>query len=109
MRLAIMGSGGVGGYYGARLVTAGHDVHFVARGAHAETMRERGLLVRSDAGDVQLERVSIVEDPKEIGSADLVVIAVNTAHIVFPTLVERSPLPLLSIVEATYSERLRSR
>lgn len=77
MRIAIMGSGGVGGYFGARLATAGHDVHFVARGAHAETMRERGLLVRSDAGDVQLERVSIVEDPKEIGSADLVVIAVK--------------------------------
>lgn len=77
MRIAIMGSGGVGGYYGARLAKAGHDVHFVARGAHAETMRVRGLLVRSDAGDLQLERVSVVEDPKEIGSADLVVIAVK--------------------------------
>jgi len=77
MRIAIMGSGGVGGYYGARLAKAGHDVHFVARGAHAESMRMRGLLVRSDAGDLQLERVSVVEDPKEIGSADLVVIAVK--------------------------------
>lgn len=77
MRVAIMGAGGVGGYYGARLARAGHDVHFVARGAHAAAMRGRGLLVRSDAGDVRLDRVDVVEIPKEIGSADLVVVAVK--------------------------------
>ncbi|MCM2313597.1 MAG: 2-dehydropantoate 2-reductase [Thermoanaerobaculia bacterium] len=77
MRIAIMGSGGVGGYYGARLAKAGHDVHFVARGAHGVAMGKHGLLVRSDAGDVRLERVSVVEDPRQIGSADLVVIAVK--------------------------------
>ena len=47
MRIAIMGSGAVGGYYGARLALAGHDVTFIARGAHLAAIRARGLQVRS--------------------------------------------------------------
>ena len=47
MRIAIMGSGAVGGYYGARLALAGHDVTFIARGAHLEAIRARGLHVKS--------------------------------------------------------------
>ena len=77
MKIAIMGSGGVGGYYGARLASAGHDVHFIARGAQAEAMRERGLEVRSDTGNAHLDRVHVVEDPREIGSVDLIVVAVK--------------------------------
>jgi len=49
MKIAILGSGGVGGYYGARLARAGHDVTFIARGAHLAAIRERGLEVRSPA------------------------------------------------------------
>ena len=47
MRIAVLGSGAVGGYYGAKLARAGHDVTFIARGAHLRAIRERGLEVRS--------------------------------------------------------------
>ena len=53
MRFAILGSGAVGGYFGARLWHAGHDVTFIARGAHLDTLREQGLDVRSPLGDVR--------------------------------------------------------
>ena len=51
MRFCIVGSGAVGGYYGAKLARAGHDVTFVARGAHLQAIRERGLTVKSSLGD----------------------------------------------------------
>ena len=72
----MMGSGGVGGYYGARLVQAGHDVAFVARGAHAAAMREQGLRIRSELGDAQV-RAKVLDDPAQAGAAELVVIAVK--------------------------------
>lgn len=77
MKIAIMGTGGVGGYYGARLAATGHDVHFIARGEHARAMRERGLRIESGAGNIELTSVRVAEDPREIGGADLVVIAVK--------------------------------
>ena len=76
MKIVMMGSGGVGGYYGARLQQAGHEVAFVARGAHAEAMRKNGLRIRSELGDAQLS-VRVLEDPAQAGAADLVVIAVK--------------------------------
>jgi 2-dehydropantoate 2-reductase len=76
MRIVMMGSGGVGGYYGARLLQAGHDVAFVARGAHAAAMREQGLRIRSEVGDAQV-RAKVLDDPAQAGAAELVVIAVK--------------------------------
>jgi len=76
MKIVMMGSGGVGGYYGARLQQAGHEVAFVARGAHAEAMRKNGLRIRSDLGDAHLS-VRVLEDPAQAGPADLAVIAVK--------------------------------
>ncbi|HTO98345.1 MAG TPA: ketopantoate reductase family protein [Myxococcales bacterium] len=76
MKIVMMGSGGVGGYYGARLQKAGHEVSFVARGAHAEAMRKNGLQIRSELGDVQL-KVRVLEEPAQAGAADLVVVAVK--------------------------------
>ena len=76
MKIVMMGSGGVGGYYGARLQQAGHEVTFVARGAHAEAMRRAGLRIRSELGDLQM-RVQVVEDPGQAGAADLAVVAVK--------------------------------
>ena len=77
MKFVMMGSGGVGGYYGARLQQAGHEVVFVARGAHAQAMREKGLRIRSDAlGDSRVEP-RVVEDPRQAGAADVVVLAVK--------------------------------
>src|SRR4051794_23629646 len=77
MRIAVMGSGGVGGYFGARLAASGHDVTFVARGRHLAAIRERGLLIRSGSGDLHLDRPNVTEDPGTIGNADVVLFAVK--------------------------------
>jgi 2-dehydropantoate 2-reductase len=76
MRFAIVGSGGVGGYYGARLVRAGHEVTFLARGAHLRAMREKGLSIRSEAGDFTVP-VHAEEDAGAVGPVDTVLVAVK--------------------------------
>jgi 2-dehydropantoate 2-reductase len=77
MRIAIMGAGAVGGYFGARLVRGGGDVTFIARGAHFAAMRERGLVVESSLGDIRLPQVKVTDDPKEVGPVDLVIFSVK--------------------------------
>jgi 2-dehydropantoate 2-reductase len=77
MRIAIIGAGGVGGYFGARLALAGEDVHFVARGAQLAAMRAHGLTVRRDAGDLRVHPVQATDDPASIGPVDLVLVAVK--------------------------------
>jgi len=77
MKIAMMGAGGVGGFYGARLQQAGHEVTFIARGAHAAAMRTGGLRVQSALGDLHLPQVSVATDPREVGPVDLVVMAVK--------------------------------
>ena len=77
MRIAVMGAGGVGGYFGARLAAAGHDVAFVARGRHLAAMRERGLTVRSALGDVALAQPGVADDPATLGPVDVVLFAVK--------------------------------
>lgn len=77
MRIAIMGSGGVGGYFGARLVKGGADVHFVARGAHLAAMRERGLLVEGGPEEIRLPKVDVTDEPETIGPVDLVMFCVK--------------------------------
>jgi 2-dehydropantoate 2-reductase len=72
-----MGSGGVGGYFGARLAKGGADVTFVARGAHLAAMRERGLSVEGGPDEIRLPSVNVVEDPAAIGVVDLVMLAVK--------------------------------
>ena len=77
MKIAVMGSGGVGGYFGARLAQAGCDVSFIARGAHLAALRERGLIVESKLGNVSLPKVRATDDPTALGSVDLVLIGVK--------------------------------
>ena len=77
MKMVMMGSGGVGGYYGARLAQAGHEIVFVARGAHASAIRSGGLRVKSELGDVLVQPARVVEDPAQAGVADLIVVAVK--------------------------------
>jgi 2-dehydropantoate 2-reductase len=77
MRIAVMGTGGVGGYFGARLAQGGSDVVFVARGAHLAALREHGLIVESKLGDVSLPKVRATDDPSTLGSVDVVLIAVK--------------------------------
>src|SRR5579862_2178891 len=77
MRIAILGSGGVGGYFGGRLAAAGADVTFLARGAHLAAMRERGLRIDSPMGDLDLLRVSATDQPGEVGPVDVVLFTVK--------------------------------
>jgi 2-dehydropantoate 2-reductase len=77
MRIAVVGSGGVGGYFGGRLAEAGADVTFLARGAHLEALRARGLRIVSPKGDVHLPRVQAAGDTREIGAVDVVLFAVK--------------------------------
>jgi 2-dehydropantoate 2-reductase len=77
MRIAIVGAGGVGGYFGGRLAAAGADVTFLARGAHLEAMRARGLRITSPKGDLHLPRVSAESDPAAVGPVDVVFFAVK--------------------------------
>jgi 2-dehydropantoate 2-reductase len=76
MKIAAMGAGGVGGYFGARLQQAGHDVTFFARGRHLEAIRSGGLRIESPHGDAVL-KVRALEDPREAGVADVVLFAVK--------------------------------
>jgi 2-dehydropantoate 2-reductase len=78
MKIAVMGSGGVGGFYGGRLAHAGYDVTFVARGAHLKAMRENGLLIANEPqGDILVKNVKVTEDPATIPPVDLVILAVK--------------------------------
>jgi 2-dehydropantoate 2-reductase len=77
MKIAIVGAGGVGGYFGARLAESGCDVFFIARGAHLEAMRKDGLKIRSPLGDLDLKSVQATSDPAAIGLADVVLVAVK--------------------------------
>jgi 2-dehydropantoate 2-reductase len=77
MRIAIVGSGGVGGYFGGRLAAAGADVAFLARGAHLEALRARGLRITSPKGDLHLPRVTADSDPAAIGQVDVAFFAVK--------------------------------
>jgi 2-dehydropantoate 2-reductase len=78
MKIAILGSGAVGGYYGARLARAGHDVTFIARGAHLAALRERGIEIRSAALGDFVARGRAEEDTARVGPVDLVLVAVKT-------------------------------
>jgi len=75
-RIAIVGAGALGCYYGARLVKAGEDVHFLARGGRAALMA-KGIKVKMPAGRVNLKRVQVYGTPDEIGPCDLVVVALK--------------------------------
>jgi 2-dehydropantoate 2-reductase len=77
MRIAIMGSGGVGGYFGARLAQGGCEVAFIARGAHLAALREHGLVVESKLGNVSLSKVCATDDPATLGSVDVVLFGVK--------------------------------
>src|SRR5580692_8238396 len=72
-----MGSGGVGGYFGARLAHGGADVTFIARGAHLEAMRAHGLAVDSAHEPLHLPKVNATDDPRTIGPVDIVLFGVK--------------------------------
>lgn len=77
MRVAVMAAGAVGGYFGARLAAAGHDVTFFARGAHLAAIRQDGLKVESPLGDLHLKNVNATDDVSSVAPMDLVLFAVK--------------------------------
>lgn len=70
MRIAIMGAGGVGGFYGGRLAQAGHDVMFITRGEHLRTIQARGLSLVGPAGDARIAAAQATGDPGELAPVD---------------------------------------
>ena len=77
MRIAVMGAGGVGGYFGARLAEGGEDVAFIARGPHLEAIRARGLTVRSGLGDARIAPARATGEAGKIGPVDIVLFCVK--------------------------------
>lgn len=72
-----MAAGAVGGYFGARLAAAGHDVFFIARGAHRDAIAKNGLKVESVHGDLHLPKPNVTDDPGKVGPVDIVLFAVK--------------------------------
>jgi 2-dehydropantoate 2-reductase len=77
MKIAIFGSGGVGGYFGGKLAAAGEDVTFLARGAHLAAMQNEGLHITSPLGDVHVPKVQATDRPQAIGPVDVVLFTVK--------------------------------
>jgi 2-dehydropantoate 2-reductase len=107
MRIAVVGTGGVGGYFGARLAEGGADVSFVARGAQLDALRTRGLRILSPKGDLHLPRVAATDVPATLGPVDVVVFTVKlydveSAAALLPPLVgpETIVLPFQNGVES---------
>ena len=78
MKIVVMGTGGVGGYFGARLANAGHDVAFIARGKHLEAIKENGLKIISELGDIIIHPAKASNDPSDFEIADIVLFCVKS-------------------------------
>ncbi|HWO41967.1 MAG TPA: 2-dehydropantoate 2-reductase [Candidatus Eisenbacteria bacterium] len=98
MRIAVLGTGGVGGYFGAKLAAAGHRVVFIARGKHLEAMRQQGLTVKSQQGDLHVRDASFISDPAAAGAVDCVLVCVKSydteacARILGPLIAEETAI-----------------
>jgi 2-dehydropantoate 2-reductase len=77
MRIAVMAAGALGGYFGARMAAAGHDVAFIARGANLEAIQRNGLKVESVHGNLHLPGPNVTDDPAQVGPVDIVLFAVK--------------------------------
>lgn len=107
LRIAVFGTGGVGGYFGARLAEAGQRVVFIARGEHLRAIREQGLRVESIRGNVHIFPAEATDDPAEVGPVDVVLVATKAwqlpeaARAMRPLVgPETMVVPLLNGVEA---------
>ena len=77
MKIAIIGAGGVGGYFGGKIAKAGYDVTFVARGEHLMAIKSGGLTVKSILGDFRLDTVKVTDNIRNIKQPDLVILCVK--------------------------------
>ena len=78
MRIAIMGSGGIGSYLGGRLTQIGHEVSFIARGDHLNALIDKGLKVKSGYGDFKVEKVIATYNPEKVGEVDVIFFCVKS-------------------------------
>jgi len=74
MKVAIIGTGGIGGYFGGKIAKAGFDVTFLARGEHLKALKEKGLAIKSILGDFHVDSVQATDDIKNIGESDLIIL-----------------------------------
>lgn len=81
MKIAVIGAGGVGGYFGGKLARAGYDVTFLARGNHLKAIQQNGLTIKSVLGDFKVDSVKATDKVKTIGFADFIIIAVKAWQI----------------------------
>ncbi|MBA3765441.1 MAG: 2-dehydropantoate 2-reductase [Acidobacteria bacterium] len=107
MRIAIYGTGGAGGYFGAQLARAGEDVTFIARGEHLQAIRQRGLRIETDKGEILVRPAQATDDPAQVGAVDVVIVGVKTwqltesAHAMRPMIApDTFVVPLQNGVEA---------
>lgn len=78
MKIAVIGTGGVGGFFGAKLHASGQDVRFIARGRHLEAMERSGLTIHAPDGDLHVPADRFTGDPSSMGTADVVLFCVKT-------------------------------
>src|SRR5438105_1755608 len=78
MKIAVLGSGGVGGYFGGLLARAGQDVTFIARGAHLRAIRARGLRIDGVTDSFTIAPANATDDSEEVGAVELVLLCVKT-------------------------------
>jgi 2-dehydropantoate 2-reductase len=77
MRVAIYGTGGAGGYFGAQLARSGEDVTFVARGQHLKAIQEHGLRLETPTGEIAIQPAKVTDDPAQIGPVDVILLGVK--------------------------------
>ena len=77
MKVAILGAGAVGGYFGGRLAASGIEVHFIARGRNLDVLQQNGLRIESPLGNLHLSEVQATDNPAAIGQVDVVLFAVK--------------------------------
>src|SRR5205814_5543095 len=77
MRIAVMGAGGVGGFFGAKLALAGNDVTFIARGRHLEAIRASGLSIDSGTGAMHVAKARATDDVSNVAPVDVVMFCVK--------------------------------
>ena len=77
MNIVVMGTGGVGGYFGAKLANAGNNVCFIARGKHLEAIKNNGLKIISETGDILIHPANATDNPEELEIADIILFCVK--------------------------------
>jgi 2-dehydropantoate 2-reductase len=77
MRIAIYGTGGAGGYFGAQLARTGEDITFIARGQHLKAIQAHGLCVETPAGEIVIQPAKATDDPTQVAPVDVILVGIK--------------------------------